>query len=193
MAHLLPNQGLAVDLAGGSGAGAIFLASLGLSPVLVEVSEVALELAATNMAAAGRTATRGTTASGTATRRLQTVQLDLSSCTLAEALSVVATDVGPDGPPVAVVSCFHYLQRGLLQSVATDLPAGAIFACSIATVNNLERNERPSRRFLLEPGELKRLVVGRSDGETDLEVLHDHEGWNERAQHEAELLVRKMG
>ncbi len=191
MAHLLPDSGLAVDLAGGDGAGAEFLARHGLTPVVVEVSDVALDLARNRIMPGGH--------------QLTAVEHDLGTSTLEQALDAVfdqwREQAPGDGserdgqpPPVTVVSCFHYLQRRLLASVAADLPPGAGFYCAIATTTNLERNERPSRRFLLEPGELSSLVLGsRPDGPGDIEVLCDHEGWNDRNQHEAQLAVRKLG
>lgn len=174
VAHLLPAEGLAIDLAGGDGAGAQYLAERGLSPVLVEVSDVALRQAM------GRTFPDG--------GQLETVNLDLSQSSLAEVLAVAA-----QGRPVAVVICLHYLQPGLLVSVASDLPAGATFVCAIATTTNLERNERPSRRFLLEPGELRRLVLGEGEPPSDVQVLLSREAWNDRNQHEAVLVIQRAG
>ncbi len=50
------------------------------------------------------------------------------------------------------------------------LAPGGVLACEIATVQNLERHAKPSRRFLLELGELPRLCA-------PLEVVHYTEGW----------------
>ena len=57
-----------------------------------------------------------------------------------------------------------------IASAAALLAPGGVLVCEISTVRNLERHPRPSRRFLLECGELRRLVAS-------LEVLHEHEGW----------------
>lgn len=96
-------------------------------------------------------------------------------------------------PAVALVTCFHYLNRSLLASVSAGLPSGATFMASIATVKNLERHKRPSTRFLLEPGELADLIVG---GQVEapvgeLSIMHSFEGWNSAGNHEAEIIVRR--
>lgn len=165
---------MAVDLAGGNGAGALWLAGRGFTSVLVDVSDVALAVAADRALANGVD--------------LRTHRLDLAGLTLGSVL-----DRLPDGPAVSVIGCFHYLNRGLLASVADDLPPGATFLASIATVTNLERHTKPSARFLLEPGELHQLVtgVGHSDHGSDLTVIHHFEGWNTDGTNEAEIVVRR--
>ncbi len=187
--QFLPDTGLAVDLAGGPGGCALHLAARGLTAVLLDVSDVALAIAERRAAAAGR--------------RLVTVEADLDGQTLGSTLDMVRR-VEPAGE-ITVVSCFHYLNRSLLATVARDLPPGAVFAASIATVANLERHARPSRRFLLEPGELFRQVVGPQPpvvgvgtqppvvgaGSDRLEVLRNEEGWHDGHHHEADLVVRK--
>ena len=57
-----------------------------------------------------------------------------------------------------MISCFHYLQRDLFASFRESLTPDGFLICEIATVRNLERNARPSRRFLLEPGEIIDLI-----------------------------------
>ncbi len=52
------------------------------------------------------------------------------------------------------------------------------------TKSNLQRHERPSARFLLEDGEVPRLVQG-------LEILSYEEGWLEEDRHEARIVARK--
>jgi hypothetical protein len=177
--HLLPDHGMAVDLAGGDGGAALELAGRGNQAALVEVSDVAIERAE---AAAGRRP-------GSAAGRFTGVNFDLADRTLGHALAAVAAaGAGPDSKSsaaVTVVTCFHYLNRTILRSVAADLPPGAVFAAAIATTTNLERHPRPSARFLLDPGELRELVIGRSD----LEVVHWAEGWVRTGHHEAELVV----
>ena len=143
-------------------------------PVLIEISDVAIARA-----------------SAAATRQgvnLFARQLDLSDHSMASALAKAEP---PE--PVTLVCCFHYLNRSLLQTVASDLPPGAVFAASIATVGNLERHDRPSARFLLDPGELGDLVVGmgQEDHGSQLTVLHHWEGWNSAGFHEAEIVVRR--
>lgn len=170
LASHLPDQGLAVDLAGGNGGAALYFGQLGLDPVLVEVSDVAIAQASDRAAELDQP--------------LQTLQFDVAGRTLGEVLA----NLGPG--KLAVVSCFHYLERPLLASIAEDLPPGAVFMASIATTTNLERNERPAPRFLLEPGELLALVApGQDHG--GLTVLHWTEHWNPGEHHEAELVVTR--
>jgi len=53
---------------------------------------------------------------------------------------------------------------------------------SPTTTTNLERHERPSSRFLLDPGELPDLVP-------DLEVVEFTEAWRSNNAHEAWLVA----
>lgn len=167
LATMLPPGGTAVDLAGGDGGGAIFLAEHGFDTTLVDVAEVALERAA-------RRAEHLNLA-------LRTERMDLAGLRLGQVLD----RLGP--PPPDVVTCFHHLQRPLLASVAQDLPPGSLFLAAIATRTNLERHDRPPARFLLKPGELFELVAG--DGSA-LQVLHRREGWADD-RHRAEIAVRR--
>ncbi len=64
-------------------------------------------------------------------------------------------------------------------------PHGLLIFCQ-PTVRNLERHERPARRYLLEEGELAALAAGMA-----LEVLLLEEGWGEEGRHEARLVARK--
>lgn len=170
LARFLPGAGRAIDLAGGRGDGALFLARRGLAATVVDISDVALAQAAERAAAMGLA--------------VETVNADLGSADLATVLDLAAGS----GPPPAVITCFRYLQRRLLASVGRDLPPGSRFIVAVATTANLERHARPSARFLLEPCELDELVVA---GHRDLQVLHRSEGWTPTGHHEAELVVRR--
>lgn len=139
----LPHKGRALDVAAGKGRVARFWAARGLATVAVDVSPEALRLAGDAAAREGLS--------------LETRPLDLER----EAL--------PDGP-FAAISCFHYLQRELFPAFAARLAPGGVLACEIATVQNLERNPKPSARFLLQPNEL--IVLCRP-----LEVVFYQEGW----------------
>ena len=128
---LLPRSGKALDVAGGSGRHALWLADRGLDVTLVDVSDVGLELAAAE-----------------ARRRhlsVKTLQRDLESRGL------------PPGPWDVIV-CFHYLHRPLFDTFDAALATSGLLVCEIATVRNLERHERPPRPFLLEEGELESLA-----------------------------------
>lgn len=166
LATLLPERGRAVDLAGGDGGGARFLARRGLEPIVVDGSSVALERATAFAASDGF--------------ELGTRQVDLARTRLATVLEVVGQ------PTPSVITCFNYLDRSLLASIAGDLPSGTRFIVAVATTTNLERNRRPPERFLLRPGELPALVVG--PGPSPVRVLHRREGWAD-GRHLAELAV----
>jgi hypothetical protein len=60
------------------------------------------------------------------------------------------------------------------------LTRGGVLVCEIATVRNLERNAKPSARFLLQPGELRELCDG-------LELVSYSEDW-----HDGRFLARAL-
>jgi hypothetical protein len=91
--------------------------------------------------------------------------------TLVTSVIDLEVDPLPEGP-FAAISVFHYLQRDLFPALVAQLAPGGLLVCEIATVGNLERHEKPSRRFLLEPDELRALCV-------PLEVVFHHEGWHD--------------
>ena len=132
-ADLLPESGRALDVAGGTGRHALWLARRGLDVTLVDVSDVAL-------ATASREASR-----------------------LGVTLTPVCVDlrVRPIPPgPWDVILVFHYLQIPLLTDLADSLAPGGFLVCEIATVRNLQRHARPPRRFLLSEGRLPALTGG---------------------------------
>ncbi len=129
----LPAGGRALDLAGGDGRHALYLARRGLEVTLCDVSPVALERAAEQAAAAGLP--------------LRTVAVDLEREPL------------PIGPWDLIV-VFHYLQRSLFATVPQALAPGGLLVFCQPTRANLERHPHPSARFLLEDGELPGLLTG---------------------------------
>lgn len=145
VADMLPEEGRALDVAGGTGRHALWLAERGLDATLVDVSDVGLETARRE---AGR---RGVT--------LTTLRLDLRA------------DRVPVGP-WDVILVFHYLHRPLLPELTEMLVPGGLMVCEIATVRNLERHDRPPRRFLLSEGRLAALTGG-------LETVVWTEEWTE--------------
>lgn len=155
----LPRSGPALDVAGGSGRHALWLARRGLAATLVDVSPIALERAREAASAAGLA--------------LATLAIDLES------------ELLPAGPWSLIV-CFHYLQRSLFPAFAAALAPGGMLLFCQPTVRNLERHARPSRRFLLEEGELAGLVAP-----LPLEVVVLAEGWSGEGRHEAHLLARR--
>ncbi len=141
----MPSRGRALDLAGGDGAQAVWMAQRGLDVTLCDVSAVALRRAETIALAAGT--------------ELETHRLDLE------------TDPLPPGR-WSVVLCSNYLQTSLWPKVVEALEPGGVAIWLHPTVANLERNAKPSRRFLLEPGQGRRVFEG-----TGIMVEHSEETW----------------
>ena len=164
-AHMLADCPTAVDLAGGAGGTALWLAAQGIDTTLVDVSERALEIART--------------AAGERSLRLRTVQADLES----EPLPTVA-DLGGNGGWHAAV-CTNFLYRPMLGALGSLLVPGGIALVLIATVDNLLYNARPGRPFLVERSELPELCSG-------LEPISFEEGWFGH-RHEARLVARRPG
>lgn len=78
----------------------------------------------------------------------------------------------PAGPWDLIV-CQNYLDRGLFAAMAAALVRGGALVFRQPTTENLTRHARPSRRFLLEPGEAVRLVEG-----AGLAAVWSREGWS---------------
>jgi SAM-dependent methyltransferase len=156
----LPRSGRALDLAGGAGRNALFLAERGLHVTIADVSAAGLEIA-TRLAAE-----RGLS------ERVATLQVDLE-------------EEGPPPGPWDVVIDFNYLQRSLFAQLPALLAPGGWFVFLQPTQRNLERNPRPSSRFLLEDGELPGLLP---DG---LDVIRIEEGWVSD-RHSARLVACRM-
>lgn len=158
-ADLLPATGRALDVAGGSGRHALWLARRGLAVTLAEVSPVALRQATDAAAAAGLA--------------LTAVEVDLEHQPL------------PAGPWDLIVD-LHYLQRSLFPAFAGALAPGGLLLFCQPTERNLERHERPSRRFLLAEGEVAGLIAP-----LPLEVVSLTEDWSDEDRHEARLIARQ--
>lgn len=133
LAPLLGPAGRALDLAGGAGRHAIWLAERGWDTTTIDTSEVAIALAVERAEAAG-------------------VDLGLVH-------SDLAAEMLPDGP-WDLILIVHYLQRDLFPPAIERLADDGLIAFSIATVRNLERRERPPLPYLLDEGEAPTLVDG---------------------------------
>ena len=131
--ELLPRRGRALDVAGGAGRHAVWLARRGLDVTLTDISAEGIRLARRRAAAAGV--------------KISTRRIDLTRRRL------------PPGPWDAIVS-FYYLQRSLFDQFATALAPGGLLVFAQPTVTNLQRHPQPGRRFLLDDGELPALVRG---------------------------------
>jgi SAM-dependent methyltransferase len=151
----LPNEGAALDVAAGAGRIAVWLGRRGLAVTAVDISPVGLALAREIARDEGV--------------RIETLVCDLER------------DELPAGP-FQIIACFQYRQRDLLPKIRSRLAPGGIVLAELPTVRNLERNPKPSRRWLSEPNELLRDLGG-------LEVLYYREGWL-GGMHRARLVAR---
>lgn len=131
LAAWVPSQGRGLDLAGGTGSNALWLARRGLDVTVVDISEVALARVVERAGRAG---------------------LDLKIAAMDLELEPL-----PSGP-FSVVLCCDYLQRSLIPAVAEVLAVGGRLLWIHPTRANLERHPRPSLRYLLLPGEARALV-----------------------------------
>ena len=170
--ELLADCGTALDLAGGTGGTALWLAERGISTTLVDISGRALEIA--NRAAAVRHI------------RLHTVRADLETDpppVRSELAGGVPSTRSGDGWHALV--CSNFFHPPLLAALASYLVPGGIAFVVVATVDNLQRNPRPGRRYLVERGELSGLCEG-------LEPISFAEDWF-GGRHEARLVARRPG
>jgi tellurite methyltransferase len=129
--QLLPSEGCAIDVAGGAGRNALWLAGRGLEVTLTDGSETAL-----------RRAQQAAQERGVA---LQTLLIDLES------------EPFPSGPWDLIV-CTFFLWRPLFAVFPEALKPGGRLIVVHPTISNLLRHERPSSRHLLDDGELPTLV-----------------------------------
>jgi tellurite methyltransferase len=129
----LPSRGKALDLAGGAGRHALWLARRGFEVTLADVSEAGLAIARERAKEADVS--------------FATVQVDLETNPL------------PPGPWDLIVVT-HYLHRPLFEKFPGSLAPGGVLFFLQPTVRNLERHARPPRPFLLDEGEAIRLVAG---------------------------------
>lgn len=133
LAEMFPRVGKALDVAGGAGRNSLWMAQRGLSVTLIDVSNVALEIAENRAA-----------------------ELQL-------ALTVERSDLEVDGLPKGPwdVILFHdFLYRPLFKQVSQQLSPDGMLVVVHPTVKNLERHTTPSSRFLLKSDELPSLLAG---------------------------------
>ena len=131
LASQLPERGRALDVAGGAGRHAIWLAERGLDVTLVDISSVGIAQALERAKEQGVT--------------IDTIEADLEQ------------DAFPAGPWELIVFA-HYLQRSLYAAAVRALSPGGILVALQPTLRNLERHNKPPARFLLDEGELPSLV-----------------------------------
>jgi tellurite methyltransferase len=126
--------GIAVDLATGRGASAAWLAQFGYHVLAVDISRVAL------IQAKERTATRD---SGNPLF----IQADLDEWRL-------------PADSVDLIAVFRFLDRSLFPMMMRAARPRGLLICQTRTVGWLEREPDASREYLLQRGELLRLVDG---------------------------------
>jgi tellurite methyltransferase len=156
--HYLPAHGRALDLAGGAGRNALWLAARGLDVTIWDISPIGLALANERAQAANL--------------KLNTHQIDLE----------MTEELPTDRFDLILSVC--YLFRPLLTRLPASLGPGGTLLVIQPTLKNLERNEKPPAAYLLEGGELPRLVPG-------LKIVHFEEGWFADGRHDAVLVARK--
>lgn len=128
---ILPRHGRALDVAGGAGRNATWLARRGLQVTIADIADGGL-------AKAQQLARQNNVA-------LDTVQTDLEQ------------DPFPPGPWDLIVS-FLFLWRPLFHAYPQHLAPGGLLVVAQPTRSNLQRHDKPPERFLLEDGELPSLV-----------------------------------
>ena len=133
LVDVLPTGGNALDVAGGAGRHAIWLAQRGFTATLVDVAPRGVAIAQERAAAAGVTLT--------------------GICRYLEQEPL------PAGPWDLIVS-FHYLQRSLFPQMIAELAIDGMLIFCQPTRANLTRHAKPPAEFLLEEGELLGLVPG---------------------------------
>lgn len=153
IADQLPTRGRALDLAGGTGRHARWLARHGLDVTLADISRSALA-----------EATRRASDEGLS---LETLEIDL--------------DEGLPPGPWDVVLVSFFLVRSQLGGLVEQLAPEGRLVLVHPTIRNLERHEKPSAEWLLDPGEL-------DDGVPGLETAHHAEGWTPQDRHEVHYL-----
>lgn len=158
----LPRQGRALDVAGGAGRHAIWLAQRGLDVTLSDISPVGLELAKVRAEQSGLP--------------LATLELDLED------------NPFPPGPWDVIVS-FHFLRRSLFMEFQRHLSPGGWLVFVQATASNLQRHSRPPAAFLLADDELPGLASRLAPG---LQIRHYEQGWLADDQHVAYLVAQRQ-
>jgi tellurite methyltransferase len=170
MQPLYPEGGRALDLAGGAGRHAIWLAKQGWEVTLMDVSDAGIEQARQG--------------AGPLACHIDFVVADVNGF---EALQTHATHshVADSHVPhgFEVVMVFFYLERKIFPELLQAIRPGGLLIYKTYTSMEAKLGGPKNPAHLLEPGELLRLVAG-------LHVLHYREEVAEKAT--AELVARKV-
>lgn len=156
--HLLPASGKALDVACGGGRHALWLAARGLSVTAIDRNLEALERL-----------------------RQAALSADLAVTTRAQDLETGEDWLGADAFDVIVV--VHYLHRPLFPALCEALRPGGLLVYETFTRAQAALGKPTNPAYLLEPGELERLVQ-------PLGVLDSREGFFD-GRHIASVVARK--
>ncbi len=149
---LFPQAGSALDLAGGAGRHAIWLAKQGWEVTLIDISETGVEQARQN--------------AGPLASHIHVVVDDLTHFKTSQTDFETGFDV---------VMAFFYLEREIFSEVVTALRPGGLLIYKTYTRGQAKLPSGPKNpAHLLEPGELLKLAGG-------LNVLHYREDVSEKA------------
>lgn len=143
-ADLLSRDGTLLDVACGTGRHALLLSAAGFRVRAVDRDEARIE-------------------------RLRELahRLELAIDAAVVDLESPEPDLGADA--YSTILIFNYLQRSLFPALQGALRPGGVLLCETFTVQQAGRGRPTNREFLLEPGELPRLVA-------PLEVVRQREG-----------------
>lgn len=162
----LPSSGFALDVAGGAGRNAVWLAQRGLHVTVADQSPVGLSRARELAAERGVA--------------LRTVETDLETAPFPT--SPVAGESSAKRGWDLIISTY-FLWRPLFAHFPVHLAGGGTLIVVQPTRRNLERHARPPAAFLLDEGELPQLVP-------TLDIVHFREEWTDEGRHEAWLVAR---
>lgn len=163
--------GTSLDLAGGAGRNAVWLAGRGWRVKLIDISDVALSLAREKFASAEQTFSLQPRAAAVPFGVLETEIVDLNS----------VNDLGSE--QYDLVIAFYFLRRKLFPAIARALKPGGTLIYRTYTIDRMKVPGGPSDpKYLLQPNELLHAF-------SRLRVLHYREMLQGKAA--AELVARQ--
>src|SRR5208283_295192 len=168
IAPLFPHGGRALDLAGGTGRHAIWLAQQGWQVTLIDISETGIDEARKN--------------AGPLASHIHFVVDDLTQFKAAQIQFGDPSEPAPE-PAFEVVMAFFYLQRNIFPEIVKALRPGGLLIYKTYTLAQAKLARGPKNpEHLLASGELLQLA-------RELRVLHYREVVAENAT--AEMVARK--
>jgi tellurite methyltransferase len=163
--------GRALDIAGGAGRNAVWLAQRGWRVKLTDISDVALHLAREKFKVLVHGSSAQSEAAALHRGTLETEVVDLNSI----------QELGKE--QYDLITVFYFLRRELFPAIARSLKPGGTLIYRTYTLDRIKLPGGPSDpKYLLEPNELLHAFSG-------MRVLHYHEMLAGKAA--AELVARK--